>query len=475
MVKPILCGNRPLDGVYNGKPVQLVFCLVMVTLRLLSRRLVTIIADLRLAILLLLLIALFSVTGTIIEQNQPLSFYQQNYPEKPALFGFITWKFLVFLGLDHVYTTWWYLALLFLFGTSLTTCTFKRQIPALKAARIWQYYDNPRQFNKLAFSLQLQGVSLGEVESVVGRYGYKIYRNDHCLYAQKGMVGRMGPILVHLGIIIVLIGAMWGAFSGFLAQEMIPSSQTFTINNFLHVGRFANLDKAKSFQVKVNKFWIDYRPDGTVDQFYSRLSIITKDGNVLPEKTIYVNHPLRYNGITFYQTSWTIAGIKFQINNSPILQLPMAELTTENGGKIWGTWIPTSPDLSKGISLIAKDLQGTVFLYGMDGNFLQATRLNTPIQLDGLTLKIVDIIGATGLQIKSDPGVPIVYFGFAVLMVGVVVSYVSFSQIWVLQQDDMVYFGGKTNRGHVVFEREINRILGDLSISRNLKTPVENI
>ncbi|HIK37183.1 MAG: cytochrome c biogenesis protein [Geminocystis sp.] len=447
----------------------------MAIFRLLSRRFVTVIADLRLAILLLLLIAVFSITGTIIEQNQPLDFYRQSYPEKPALFGFLTWKLLIFLGLDHVYTTWWYLTLLFLFGTSLTACTFKRQLPALKAARMWQYYDNPRQFNKLAFSFQLRGVSLREVESVLRQNGYRIYRNDHCIYAQKGLVGRIGPIVVHLGIIIILMGAMWGAFTGFLAQEIIASGQTFTINNLLYVGRFANLDKAKSFQVKVNKFWIDYRPDGSVDQFYSRLSIITKDGSVLPEKTIYVNHPLRYNGITFYQTSWTIAGVKFQLNNSPILQLPMAELTTENGGKIWGTWIPTSPDLSKGISLIVRDLQGTVFLYGMDGSLLQVTRLNTPTRVDGITLKIVDIIGATGLQIKSDPGVPIVYLGFAILMAGVVMSYVSFSQIWGFHQDDIVYFGGKTNRAQVAFEIEINKIVGDLSVGRMATLSVENI
>lgn len=51
------------------------------------------ITDLRLAIVLLLLIALFSITGTIIEQGQSLSFYQANYPEDPALFGFYPGKF----------------------------------------------------------------------------------------------------------------------------------------------------------------------------------------------------------------------------------------------------------------------------------------------------------------------------------------------------------------------------------------------
>ncbi|MGL6342198.1 MAG: cytochrome c biogenesis protein ResB, partial [Waterburya sp.] len=84
------------------------------------RRLVGIVANLKLAIILLLAIALVSITGTVIEQAETLTFYQQNYPESPALYGFLTWKVIVAWGLNHVYSTWWYLSLLILFGTSLT-------------------------------------------------------------------------------------------------------------------------------------------------------------------------------------------------------------------------------------------------------------------------------------------------------------------------------------------------------------------
>ncbi len=56
------------------------------------RRFVGIIANLKLAIALLLAIAVVSISGTVIEQAETLSFYQQNYPESPALYGFLTWK-----------------------------------------------------------------------------------------------------------------------------------------------------------------------------------------------------------------------------------------------------------------------------------------------------------------------------------------------------------------------------------------------
>jgi len=125
-----------------------------------GRKFIQTIADLRLAIILLLLIAIFSISGTVIEQGQSLSFYQVNYPEKPALFGFLTWKVLLIMGLNHVYSTWWYLSLLILFGSSLTACTFRRQLPALKAARKWQFYQQSRQFQKLALSAELETGSL---------------------------------------------------------------------------------------------------------------------------------------------------------------------------------------------------------------------------------------------------------------------------------------------------------------------------
>ena len=83
--------------------------------------------------------------------------------------------------------------------------------------------------------------------------------------------------------------------------------------------------------------------------------------------------------------------------------------------------------------------------------------------LNGITLTIVDLVGSTGLQIKSDPGIPIVYTGFGLLMLGVMMSYVSHSQIWALQKDGKCYIGGRTNRALVTFEREVLQILEQLN------------
>ncbi|MGQ9869422.1 cytochrome c biogenesis protein [Leptodesmis sp.] len=433
-----------------------------------KRELIPFLADLRLAIVLLLLIALFSITGTVIEQGQSAAFYQANYPEQPALFGFLTWKVILQTGLDHVYRTWWFLALLILFGSSLTACTFKRQLPALRwFSRTWNFYTQPRQFQKFALSAEFNQGSVDDLVPLLEQRRYKVFRQDNSLYAHKGIVGRVGPIVVHVGILVILLGGIWGAMTGFIAQEMIPSGATFQIRNITDAGPFAERQVPKDWSVKVNRFWIDYTPDGTIDQFYSDMSVLDQAGKEVKRKTIHVNEPLRYRGVTLYQADWAIAGVRVRLNNSPIFQLPMAQLDTGGKGRLWGTWIPTKPDLSEGVSLIAKDLQGTVIIYDASGKLVATVRSGMATEVNGVTLKVLDLIGSTGLQIKADPGIPIVYAGFALLMLGVIMSYVSHSQIWALQTNGQCFVGGKTNRAQVAFEREMLDLLDQFGQSNS--------
>ena len=437
--------------------------------------LLPLLADLRLAILLLLAIALFSISGTVIEQGQSAQFYQANYPEHPALFGFLTWKVILIIGLDHVYRTWWFLSLLILFGSSLTACTFTRQFPALKAARNWKFYDKPRQFEKLALSAELEAGNFKSLLPELQKRSYLIFQEGNSLYARKGIAGRIGPIIVHASMLIILAGSIWGGITGFVAQEMIPSGQTFLVKNIVDAGQLAAAQVPKDWAVKVNRFWIDYTPEGGIDQFYSDLSVVDKQGKEVDRQTIYVNKPLRYKGVTFYQTDWGISAVKFQFNNSPIFQLPMAQLDTNGKGRIWGTWIPTKPDLTEGVSLVTKDLQGTLLIYDSTGKLISTVRSGMTTEVNGVKLKILEVIGSTGLQIKADPGIPIVYAGFGLLMLGVIMSYISHSQIWALETDGKLYVGGRTNRAQVAFEREIIDVLQELKTSSVQISPSETL
>ena len=118
------------------------------------------VANLRFAILNLLLIALFSILGTIIEQDQSIETYKVNYPLIHPVFGLISWKTILYFGLDHVYRTWWFISLILIFGTSLFTCTVLQQLPALKIARRCQFFRTSLQFKRLDVSTTIKNKSL---------------------------------------------------------------------------------------------------------------------------------------------------------------------------------------------------------------------------------------------------------------------------------------------------------------------------
>jgi cytochrome c biogenesis protein len=423
------------------------------------------IANLRLAIALLLIIAFFSISGTVIEQGQSPAYYQSNYPEHPALFGFLSWKVIQVVGLDHVYRTWWYLGLLAFLGVSLATCSLTTQLPALKSARRWRFYDKPRFFEKLALSAKLPQDSLEPLTGALTTRRYKIYQEGEKLYARKGIVGKIGPIIVHIGMIVILIGGVIGALTGFLAQEMVASGDTFQVKNKIEAGVWSESHVPKDYSIEVKDFHIDYSPAGDIDQFYSDLRLVDGQGQELKRETIYVNKPLIYKGTTYYQTDWGIAAVQVKVNNSPVFRLPMAQLGNAKA-RIWGTWIPTKPDLSAGVSLLAKDLQGTVLLYDTAGQLVGSAREGGAIEVNGVNLQILKVVGSTGLQIKADPGVPVVYLGFALLMAGVVMSYFSHSQVWAAFKEGELYIGGRTNRAQVTFERELVEMIDGLRLAQ---------
>ena len=125
-----------------------------------KQKIFRILADLRFAIFILLLISVCSILGTIIEQDQSIETYKLNYPLTNPVFGFLSWDVLLKFGLDHVYKTWWFLTLVLLFGVSLITCTFLQQVPSLKIAKRCQFLRTTTQFNRLKISTLLNKFSL---------------------------------------------------------------------------------------------------------------------------------------------------------------------------------------------------------------------------------------------------------------------------------------------------------------------------
>ena len=77
--------------------------------------------NLKVAIVLLIIIALTSAIGTAIPQNEPIQNYIEKYDKSP-IFGIIKGNIVINLQLDHIYSSFWFLLLLFWLGLSLILC-----------------------------------------------------------------------------------------------------------------------------------------------------------------------------------------------------------------------------------------------------------------------------------------------------------------------------------------------------------------
>ena len=395
-------------------------------------------AKLNLAITLLLLIAGFSILGTIIEQNQTIEYYKLNYAESSDLLD-LNWKIIVGSGLDHVYSTWWYLALLVLFGTCLLSCTFVQQLPTLKVARKTFFQTNAIQFKKQKFNSILEHNSFFKILKNLKQKNFIIFQQNLSIYSYKGILGRFAPIVVHISMLLILLGGVIAGLGGFNAQELIVRVRFFKFRIQL-INIFS---KVPDYPVRVNDFWIEYGTSSNVKQFYSDLYVLNLNGQELSRKTISVNFPLRYNELTFYQTDWNAIGIRLKINDK-LYQLPLTSF--DKGKNLWITWIPSlNENKDEGLIFICNNIEGSFTLYRSEGTPLGTFNLGEKIDLfDGL--EIIEYIPETGLQIKADPGIPLIYLGFAVLMVSTLLSYLSYTQFWLTQSQNKLLIGGDTNR-----------------------------
>ena len=140
------------------------------------------IADLRFAIFILLVIAAFSVIGTVIEQDESIETYKLMYPLTNRVFGFLSWDIILKFGFDHIYKTWWFISLILLFGISLLTCTLLQQFPALRIARRCQFFRTTQQFCRLNISTNLQHLSFSQLLFKIKEIIYlKISKLSHIL------------------------------------------------------------------------------------------------------------------------------------------------------------------------------------------------------------------------------------------------------------------------------------------------------
>jgi cytochrome c biogenesis protein len=273
-------------------------------------------------------------------------------------------------------------------------------------------------------------------------------------------------------------GSSIGAFKNFKAQEMLPKGELFHIQNTLRIGWLTNLPL---FNIRVNDFWTEYQ-NNRIHQFYSNLSILDNFGNELKEQTISVNNPLKYKNIDFYQSDWNLLGIRVEnIQKKKVYELPLFSL--KQNTKSWVTWISSDSNLfnselinndKQSFTLIFDQFQNMFFIYNQNGVFINSKSVGDFILPD---IKILEILPSTGLLIKYDPSIVIIYFGFGILMLTTLLSYLPYTQIWIFNKGKYFFVGSSTNRGKIQLELQFENLLrnseANIKIFNNLLKTIE--
>ena len=427
-------------------------------------RLVGWISDLRVAIVLLLVIASTSGVGTAIPQREPAELYHRLYDPQPWL-GLLNGDGVLALQLDHVYSSGWFLGLLAWLALALLLCSWRRQWPALQAALRWIDYSSPRQLSKLSvaetLSTDTPKTSLDRLAGLLQSQGWQIQRHDDRLAARKGLLGRVGPLLVHAGMVVLMLGAAWGALGGQRAEQYLAPGRSLEL-----------MDSRGSSQLTLalDHFSIQRDPAGRPEQFTSQLRILEGDGSggsLLKQAEISVNHPLRFQGVTLYQADWALATISLQLGKSPLLELPLQSFP-QLGEQIWGIVLPTRPDGSEPVLLSLGSEQGPVEIYGADGISLARLAPGGPaVEVKGLPIRVESVLPASGILLKRDPGVPLVYAGFAIALAGGGLSLLATRQLWAIAeqpagQAGQLHVAGLCNRNLTGFAAELPQMLAQL-------------
>jgi cytochrome c biogenesis protein len=331
-------------------------------------------SSLKLTIPLLIVLAGLSVIGTLVTQNATEAEYLQRYSKE-------TYYIFKVLGIFNMYHSWWFIGVLVLLAINLIACSWKR-LPG-----VWQQVRKAKS-------------------------GY----------------GRLGTYLTHLSVLLILVGGLIGALWGFKGYTQIVEGGVI---DGIFLDNPQQAMKPLGFQVRCDAFHVDFYPNGSPKEYVSTLSFLDGGRVVLDHVLLRVNHPISYGGLNFYQASYGIS------------VLPIVEVR-EKGGK----GAPHTMQLRQGE---VQSIPGTQTQLGFmqyreaihghgdaillvlfppdsepEGFWLLRSDSGTEgLQVGDFTFIFNDLEQTyyTGIQVTHDPGVPVVWVGCSLLVIGMVVTF----------------------------------------------------
>ncbi|MBM4341350.1 MAG: cytochrome c biogenesis protein ResB [Deltaproteobacteria bacterium] len=435
--------------------------------------------SLKLTIFLLILLAIISIIGTVIKQNAPSGEYIQRY-------GIKLYNVLEFFSLFDMYHSWWFSATLLLLVINLIACSLHRFPGA------WKQISRESGGKELGESLlktlpYVERLSLshssGMKEEEIRLLLKKGFKNPQrieaessvTLYSEKGKFSRLGAYITHLSIILILLGGIAGSHPfGFRGYVNILEGEA--VNYIALRDKDRDVTKPIEFSIRCDDFRITYydlkRQEKHVKEYMSDLTILDNGKEVL-KKTIKVNDPLHYKGLTFYQSSYgaihdLAVGVQWKNKKEKVL-LKVSEGETVP--------IPDSTAVLRVLQYfhqvhnVGEGAQVVLFRPNQEPRVFWLIK-NSPDfdkqRNDEFVLTIEEVIEReyTGLQVTKDPGVWVVWVGCSLMIIGLIISFFfSHQRVWVkipAKAGGEIVMAGSTNKNRVVFEKKFGQLVEEI-------------
>lgn len=450
--------------------------------------------SMKLALVLLLLVAAASIIGTIIPQSSldatAVGQIWQNQPRLAPIYDF--------LGFFHVYTTWWYILLLAMLFLNIVVCTVPRFLRTLKSIMNPKTEASDKFINRLKNRASFESDKDIEtlepaIISSLKSHHFSVTETEKrgtiTVSGHKGRFGQIGSLLFHLSFIILLFGVLLGKLTGMNSHIRLAEGDVFEVSDSGFAQMGVTPDKArfftgfKPFTMEINDFDVKFLPSGQPETFVTTATIFESGKKIGTEK-MWVNKPLSFNGIDFYQSSYGWIPIIEMMDSKGKVISKQAPYVSPSEGEPY----PEQINFENGIS-------GEVIFYtdyetgfpgarkpGIDLQLYDAN--NKPV-LDGLiklgqTAKIGDkkikfskLSQWTGLEIAKDAGVPIIWSAFIIGPLGLLVAfYLIYRRVWVnLRREGSkvyIHIGGLSDRNKLAFENEFNRLVSEIEASHKI-------
>lgn len=270
--------------------------------------------SMRFGILLLILIAAFSIVGSVVPQGRELSWYAENYPNVHPL--------LLLLRLHDVFKSWYFVLLLALLCLNLTLCSVVRVFSVVRAGK--------RDLSASAMlpdGSRLTREGLERLEQHLAKTGCRCEDFGESRVYYKNRPGRYGSFLTHLAILLtVLLGAAALYLPKVIDMDCMPGESVLIP---APEGGTAGFSVA-SFRTTDENGRLDYA---------SELTITLPDGRSKSGE-ISVNHPVSFGPWKVYQQSYgTAASITVtNLTNGGSDTFSMTELSFLSLDNVNGVW-----------------------------------------------------------------------------------------------------------------------------------------